>query len=262
VGERKKRNAFIAKISIYVRVGKAVINMVWLTISIGTISILLIFIGIAFVPASCMSDNTTIYEWMQDHTVKVNSTTTCKYEQGQLLIKEVYTGEELKERFGIEYFTKELKMPVDDKSLVEGKVLGMQEGEEKVFVTEKVTVLTSGDDPPPWWDYYNYPQWVWLESGGIYERNLPINLAWKNTTKDVARSEILEEGWVNVSYPFELTEYVYDPIDGWIADDEMKWLIQKLDYWVDITHFYGRCSMGTLLQMLIMMTLGLMKRTN
>jgi hypothetical protein len=199
---------------------------------------------------------------MQDHTVKVNSTTTCKYEQGQLLIKEVYTGEELKERFGIEYFTKELKMPVDDKSLVEGKVLGMQEGEEKVFVTEKVTVLTSGDDPPPWWDYYNYPQWVWLESGGIYERNLPINLAWKNTTKDVARSEILEEGWVNVSYPFELTEYVYDPIDGWIADDEMKWLIQKLDYWVDITHFYGRCSMGTLLQMLIMMTLGLMKRTN
>lgn len=49
-------------------------------------------------------------------------------------------------------------MPVDDKLLVDGKVLGMQEGGERILVTKKETVLTTGDDPPPWWDYYNYPQ--------------------------------------------------------------------------------------------------------
>jgi len=135
----------------------------------GTIFIIVIFIGIAFVPASCMSDNTTIDEWMQDHTVKVNATTTCKYEQEYLLINETYTGEELKARFGIEYFTKALKIPVEDNVLVEGRVLGMQEGEERILVTEKETVLTTGDDPPQWWDNYTYPQWIWLESGGIYE---------------------------------------------------------------------------------------------
>ena len=185
----------------------------------GTIFIIVIFIGIAFVPASCMSDNTTIDEWMQDHTVKVNATTTCKYEQEYLLINETYTGEELKARFGIEYFTKELKIPVEDNVLVEGRVLGMQEGEARILVTEKETVLTSGDDPPHWWDNYTYPQWIWLESGGIYERNLPTNLAWKNTTSNMVKSEILKEAWVNVSYPFEKTEYVYDPVYGWIADN-------------------------------------------
>jgi len=183
----------------------------------GAIFIIVIFIGIAFVPASCMSDNTTIDEWMQDHTVKVNSTTTCKYEQEYLLINETYTGEELKARFGIEYFTKELKIPVEDNVLVEGRVLGMQEGEARILVTEKETVLTTGDDPPQWWDNYTYPQWVWFEDSGIYERGLPINLAWRNTTKDVAKSEILEEGWVD--NPIQYTEYVYDPIDGWIIGD-------------------------------------------
>ena len=193
--------------------------MRWMRMLIGAVSILLIFIGITFVPASSMSNDTTMENWMQDHTVKVNSTTTYKYEQGYLRIDETYTGEELEELFGIEQFTKVLKMPVDDKLLVEGRVLGMQEGEERIFVAEKITVLTSGDDPPPWWDNYSYPQWIWLESGGIYERNLPINLAWKNTTLNTVKSEILKEGWVNVSYPFELTEYVYDPLYGWIADN-------------------------------------------
>ncbi|MEA2074207.1 MAG: Ig-like domain-containing protein [Euryarchaeota archaeon] len=183
----------------------------------GAIFIIVIFIGIAFVPASCMSDNATIDEWMQDHTVEVNATTTCKYEQGYLLINETYTGEELKARFGVEFFTKELKMPVEDNVLVEGRVLGMREGEERILVTEKETVLTTGDDPSQWWDEYKYPQWVWFKSGDIYEKGLPISLAWKNTTKDTAKSEILEEGWVD--NPIQWTEYVYDSINGWIIGD-------------------------------------------
>jgi len=35
----------------------------------------------------------------------------------------------------------------------------------------------------------------------------------------MVKSEILKEAWVNVSYPFEKTEYVYDPVYGWIADN-------------------------------------------
>ncbi|MGB7532338.1 MAG: NosD domain-containing protein [Halobacteriota archaeon] len=186
-------------------------------ISIGRIFVILIFLGIAFVPSSGMSEDNAMEKWMQDHTLKVNLTTTCKYEQGYLLVKEVYTGEELKERFGIEQFTKELKIPVEAKVLAEGKLRGMQEGEEKVFVTEKVTVLTSEGDPPHWWDEYKYPQWIWFKSGDVYEKGLPINLAWKNTTKDMAKSEILEEGWVD--NPIQWTEYVYDPINGWIIGD-------------------------------------------
>jgi len=180
-------------------------------IVIGAIFVVMIFLECY--PSLGMSEDNAMEKWMQDHTIKVNATTTCKYEQEYLLVKEIYTGEELKERFGIEQFTKELKIPV------EGKVFGMKEGEEKVFVTEKVTVLTSEDDPPHWWDDYKYPQWTWFKDwwSGVYERGLPINLAWKNTTKDIAKAEILEEGWVDD--PVEWAEYVYDPIHGWIRDD-------------------------------------------
>ena len=150
---------------------------------------------------------------MQDHTVKVNSTTVCKYEQGYLLINETYTGEALKERFGVEHLTKALQMPVGD------KVLGLREGEEKIVVTEKVTVLTSGDDPPQWWDNYSYPQWAWSKSGDIYEKEDPINLAWENITKDLAKTEILEEGWFDSGTWYNF--YVYDPILGWLDDDNV-----------------------------------------
>lgn len=191
-------------------------NMKGIKMALGTIFVLSILIGLLFVPCSGMCEDKAMEKWMQEHTVKVNSTATCKYEQGYLWIKVVYTGEGLKERFGIEQFTKKLKMPVED------KVLGMQEGEEKVFVTEKVTVLTSGNDPPHWWDNYTYPQWTWFKDwwSGVYEQGLPINLAWENTTKDMVKSEILEEYWYD-SGIVAWTEYVYDPVYGWVKCDHV-----------------------------------------
>jgi parallel beta-helix repeat protein len=163
-------------------------------IVIGAIFVVMIFIGMAFVPGLGMSEDNVMEKWMQDHTVKVNATTTCKYEQGQLLIKEVYTGKELKERFGIEQFTKELKIPVEAEVLGEGKLRH-------------------------WWDNYTYPQWVWSKSGDIYEKEDPINLAWENTTKNIAKSEILEEGWYDWGTWYDF--YVYDPVYGWINDDNV-----------------------------------------
>lgn len=182
--------------------------------------ILTVVIGTAFGSSSGMCDNPrTSEEWMQAHTVNVTSTTTYKYEQRTFVINETYTGEELKGRFGIEHFKKELRIPVEDNVLVKGKVLGLQEGEERIFVTGKATVLTGGDDPLQWWDNYSYPQWTWSKSGDIYEKEDPINLAWKNTTKDLAKSEILEEGWADWGTWYNF--YVYDPIYGWIADDNV-----------------------------------------
>ncbi|HDN68417.1 MAG TPA: hypothetical protein ENG23_02400, partial [Methanomicrobia archaeon] len=201
---------------------------------VGAIFVLAVFVGTAaFAPLSAGSgvggfsgfsgfgefssegNGSTLAEWSQNHTVKVNSTTTYKYEQGVLRLNETYTGAELRERFGVERFTKELEIPVEGR---EAETLGLEEGEEKEFVAEKEVVLTREEEPPHWWDEYDYPQWVWLKSGEIYEQNLPINIAWKGTTKNRAKSEILEEeGWVDD--PVEYTEYVYDREKGWIRDD-------------------------------------------
>jgi len=175
------------------------------------------FIGTAFNPSA--NENNTMEKWMEDHTLKVQSTTTYKYEQGYLLIEEIYTGEELKERFGVEQLTKELKIPA------ESKAVGMKEGEEKVFVTEKVTVLTSENDPPPWRDNYNYPQWTWhrvdwtIRDGWIYEYLYPINLAWRNVQKCNVEAVIEDEDWRD--YPIAWPEYVYDREEGWIEGDGM-----------------------------------------
>ncbi|MGB7532205.1 MAG: NosD domain-containing protein [Halobacteriota archaeon] len=155
---------------------------------------------------------------MQEHTLTVQSTTTYKYEQGYLLIKEVYTGEELKERFGVEQLTEELRIPA------ESKAVGMKEGEEKVFVTEKVTVLTSENDPPHWWDEFNYPQWTWhrvdwtIRDGWIYEDLYPINLVWRNVRLYKVKAVIRDKDWVK---PYQWWEYVYDREEGWIEGDGM-----------------------------------------
>ena len=188
-------------------------------ITTGTIFTLSIFILTAFIPSGTCEAN-TMESWIQNHTVRVNATTIYKYEQGYLLINETYTGEVLKERFGVEKITKEFKTP-EEKVVVDVKVLGMQEGEEKVVVTEKVTVLTSGDDPPHWWDNYKYPQWAWdyIVIGDIYEKRDPINLVWKKTTKDTVKSEIFEEEWYD--YGTWWYFYVYDPVYGWIKDDNL-----------------------------------------
>jgi len=78
----------------------------------------------------------------------------CKYEQGYLEIKEIYSGKDIEKKFGVDNLTRVLKIPV------EAEVIGMNEGEEKVLVTEKTVVLTRANDPFQWWVSYDYPQWT------------------------------------------------------------------------------------------------------
>ncbi len=79
-------------------------------------------------------------QWRKEHTVKVKAIRTLKYEQGYLISKAIYTGEEFKKRFGRDNFTKELRIPVDAET---AKAIGIREGEERTSVTEEERVFTT-----------------------------------------------------------------------------------------------------------------------
>jgi len=79
-------------------------------------------------------------QWRKEHTVKVKAIRTLKYEQGYLISKEIYTGEEFKKRFGRDNFTKELRIPVDAET---AKAIGIREGEERTSVTEEERVFAT-----------------------------------------------------------------------------------------------------------------------
>jgi hypothetical protein len=149
-------------------------------------------------------------QWIQEHTVTVESIATYTYENGYLEIKEIYTGKDIEERFGINNITKVKQIPIDKKDIL------MQEGTEKVVVTEKEVVLTT--KAYNWWDSYAYPQWTWSNVGYmIYEKEDPINLVWNDNTANTVKSEILNEGWTD--YPVQYAQYVSDPQWGWVLAD-------------------------------------------
>ncbi|WP_048169739.1 hypothetical protein [Methanosarcina siciliae] len=162
-------------------------------------------------------------QWMQNHTVNVTSTTTYKYYNGQLEIKEVYTSKDPENKAKVNDFTKINKIPISAKdkiTILNGESFTLEEGSEKVIVTEKTVVITSQTDPYPWWGYgYQYPQWTWSEDNGQYAREDPINLAWEYTNLNTVKEKMLDQGWISVSYPYEYDQYVSDPQYGWILDE-------------------------------------------
>jgi len=180
-----------------------------------TVLLAALLVAAVSAPAMGATPERSMEEWMKDHTINVESTTIYRYDQGYLEIKEIYTGEALEKRFGVDNLTRSRKIPV------EAKTVGMKEGEESVFVTEKSAVLTTANDPYRWWDSYDYPQWAcsrwWDGTQWVYEEEDPVNLAWENTNINTAKSEMLDEGWVDD--PWEYTYYVYDSVHGWMADD-------------------------------------------
>ncbi|HJH26354.1 MAG TPA: hypothetical protein C5S37_06155 [Methanophagales archaeon] len=156
-------------------------------------------------------------QWRQEHTVRVKAIRTLKYEQGYLEIKEIYTSEEFKKRFGRDNFTKELRIPVsadDAKKIAEiNGIRELREGEEiTISITEEERVFTTVTDPPHWWNYYHYPPWCYSEDEGVYTEVDPINMAWENTNINTVKAEITEEGWEDPV--FEHTFYVSDPEQG------------------------------------------------
>ncbi len=161
-------------------------------------------------------------KWMQNHTVNITSTKIYKYENEQLQIKEIYTGENLANKVGINQFTKVSEIPIDTKErksiVLNEESFDLKEGNERVIVTQETVVITSQTDPFTWWNYgYAYPQWTWSEDNGYYGREDPINLAWESTDKSAVKSRILDQDWID--NPYEYDQYVSDPEDDWILDD-------------------------------------------
>jgi len=174
--------------------------------------------SIALVATVSAAPEETMDQWMQNHTVNVESVTTYRYEQGHLEVKEIYTGKELEERFSVKNITKVQQIPIDRKDILK------QEETEKVVVTKKEVVLTT--KAYNWWDNYDYPQWTWSNVGYmIYEKEDPINLVWNDNSANMVKSEILDEGWTD--HPAQNPQYASDPQWGWVladgvADDEFR----------------------------------------
>ena len=165
-------------------------------------------------------------QWRKEHTVKVKAIRTLKYEQGYLISKEIYTGEEFKKRFGRDNFTKDFRIPVsadDAKKIAEiNGIRELREGEEiTISITEEEHVFTTVTDPPQWWsspDYFHYPPWAYSKDGDVYKEEDPINMAWENTNISTVMSEITEEGWEDPV--FQHTFYVSDPSYGWLEQTD------------------------------------------
>lgn len=126
-------------------------------------------------------------QWMQNHTLNVTSTKTYRYTNGQIEIREIYTGKELTDKLEIDMFktVKQVNVPVHaEKSLsLKGEAFALTEGNERIVVTEKTVVMTTETDPFEWWNIgYEYPQYTWSEDSGVYTRADPINLAWEKPT--------------------------------------------------------------------------------
>ncbi|MDY0387656.1 MAG: hypothetical protein RBT65_11130 [Methanolobus sp.] len=122
--------------------------------------------------------------WEQNHTVNVTLTKVYRYEKGNLEIKEIYAGEDIEARFGVKDLTSVRKIPVDSKVSqsisLDGEIFSLEEGNEKIIVTEKTSIMTTLGEPFQWWLLgYEYPRWTWKKVVyNIYEAKDPINIAW------------------------------------------------------------------------------------
>ncbi|WP_342306296.1 hypothetical protein [Methanolobus sp. ZRKC5] len=200
----------------------------------------IILVSITFVLIVDATPEKSMEKWTKDHIVKnVKLTQIYKYEEGYLEINEIYSGNELKKKTGIDKFNKEKKIPLEtgtvmmnndgDKLTVKENELilktkkdgtfKLEKGEEKVHTTKTSLVMTLESEPYQWWDDYNGPQWTWSKILWWYVREDPINLMWGETTISTVEGVLVNEGdWV--SNPSEYTHYVYDRSERrWIADD-------------------------------------------
>ncbi|WP_456450626.1 hypothetical protein [Palaeococcus sp. (in: euryarchaeotes)] len=171
-------------------------------------------------------------EWAKEHTLRVLVVEELTYKNGELVKQVEYTGNELNAKFGVRKLSRIEKTKVDKKTLeklyplkaqalIAGKVI------RKVYY--KTTVITTSDDPFPWWEYYPYlPRWtwkVWYDEFSIphYEKADPVNLVWEGGTKSEVKIVLDNAGWYDWAVASD--QYIYDPPQygggGWEEGDDM-----------------------------------------
>ncbi|GAB6135740.1 hypothetical protein [Thermococcus prieurii] len=103
--------------------------------------------------------------WAKQHTVRVLVVERIQYLNGKLIKQVEYTGDELQAKFGVDRISKVKVARMSLSELLklyplEAKTLAL--GMPVVRTYYKTTVLTTSDDPYPWWEHPPYlPRWTW-----------------------------------------------------------------------------------------------------
>ncbi len=206
-----------------------VMPMRWKLLSVLLLSLLLLG---SFSLASANKAQDPWEEWAKGHTVKVMVVEELIYKNGELIKQFEYTGDELKDKFGVSKLSRTEKIRVDEKTLERiypKEVQALTAGKAIRKVYYKTTVITTSEDPFPWWDYPPYlPRWtwkVWYDEFSIphYEKADPVNLVWEGGTKSEVKEVLENEGWYD--WVVASSQYIYDPPQyggsGWEEGDDM-----------------------------------------
>ncbi len=201
-----------------------------------TLACTLLAVGLASATNTSAWSESNYDEWIEAHRVKVNIERIYVYEEGVLTIQTLYTGGDLEDKLGISEVKKKHEFLVEAEELIghcnqvrlsEEEAIRLLEGKiiEK-DVGSKVTVLTTADDPPHWWESYPYPQWTWVQTNSVYEISGPINLTWENTTQSRVKMTLRkldrENNWVDdgaLESIGAIREFVYQKHKGWTLGD-------------------------------------------
>lgn len=183
-------------------------------------------------------------KWKEAHTVEVEVTTVYTYKKdGKLKVTEIYSGEGLKKKFKDDKLTRSQTLLIPDGEEViinvESGSLKLQPGKEEKIVTRESVVLTTENDPSPYFtsisstassDSPGYPQWTFSKVTSLlktyYKMEDPINLVWKEKDLNTVKSRILDQKWVD--NPLEYTHYLSYPDGKWVAGDGMADSIYRL----------------------------------
>jgi len=186
-------------------------------------------------PAGTSSPSDPWEAWAEQHTVRVLVVERIQYLNGELIKQVEYTGDELQAKFGVDRLSKVRVARMSPVGLLklyplEAETLAM--GMPVVRTYYKTTVLTTDDDPYPWWKHPPYlPRWTWdkVEYCGYlfchtyYEKADPVNLVWGGGTKDEVKKVLKDAGWHD--WVVASSQYIYDPPQygggGWEEGDDL-----------------------------------------
>jgi hypothetical protein len=182
-------------------------------------------------------------EWKESHTLEVELTTIYDYKKdGTLKVTETYSGEKLKSKYKEDKLTRSQTLSIPEGKEVainaETGSLKLKPGDKKELVSQESVVLTTEEDPYPWWSStsptitstssstvsstsFAYPQWTFSKVSSLfktyYKAEDPINLVWEESSLKTVKSVILNKKWVD--NPVEYTHYLPYPDEKWVAGD-------------------------------------------
>jgi hypothetical protein len=208
---------------------RGVISMRWKLL--GVLLLGLLILG-SFSLVSANKTQNPWEEWAKEHTVKVLVIEKVSYKNGELIREVIYTGDDLRNKLNVGKLSRIEKIKVSGTTLEKKYPKGAQalmSGKSISRTYYKTTILTTSNDPFPWWDYPPYlPRWtwkVWYDEFSIphYEKADPVNLVWEGGTKSEVKEVLENEGWYD--WVVASNQYIYDPPQyggsGWEEGDDM-----------------------------------------